>query len=281
MKIITSINAKGGCGKSTLASSVAAALSRRGKRTLLVDMDPQAGLTGWYRLGDGASTQGTITAVMSGLQTLPETIQNTHLPKLDFVASSSELEYLGAKLKDEVGYETTLGQHFGQPDIYQTYDFIVIDSPNQVSPVMHNAIFATDLFLVPFIDPDSVARYPNLFSAIELIRPERDYHQLNVLTGLSNQAGKRKHVLLMLQTMGLEPAKTEVRYCGYLGSVSVEGGSIFEHRARSKGAEDVDLLTDEILMNLDVEAPRIETWPTVPRYGMDEANELPVNPNTQ
>ena len=45
MKIINVVNAKGGCGKSTIAMNVAAGLSARGYTVLLVDMDPQAQVT--------------------------------------------------------------------------------------------------------------------------------------------------------------------------------------------------------------------------------------------
>src|SRR3712207_7195169 len=47
------INAKGGCGKSTLAMNLAAGLAARGHRTLLLDMDPQSQVTQWLGAGDG------------------------------------------------------------------------------------------------------------------------------------------------------------------------------------------------------------------------------------
>ena len=53
MKTITVINAKGGCGKSTIAMSLAAGLSIQGKRVLLMDLDPQAQITQWLTAGDG------------------------------------------------------------------------------------------------------------------------------------------------------------------------------------------------------------------------------------
>jgi chromosome partitioning protein len=66
MNIITIINAKGGCGKSTIAMSLAAGLSTRGHRTLLIDMDPQAQVTQWLGAGDGLSAEGTLVVAMEG-----------------------------------------------------------------------------------------------------------------------------------------------------------------------------------------------------------------------
>jgi chromosome partitioning protein len=54
MNIVTVINAKGGCGKSTIAMSLASGLAIRGLPTLLIDMDPQAQVTQW--LGDDRGT---------------------------------------------------------------------------------------------------------------------------------------------------------------------------------------------------------------------------------
>ncbi len=64
MNIITVINAKGGCGKSTIAMSLASGLAVRGHRTLLVDMDPQAQVTQWLGAGDGLSAAGTLVVAM-------------------------------------------------------------------------------------------------------------------------------------------------------------------------------------------------------------------------
>jgi chromosome partitioning protein len=58
MRIVIVINAKGGCGKSTIAMNLAAALAGEGYRTLLIDFDPQAQLTSWLNAGDGLTSLG-------------------------------------------------------------------------------------------------------------------------------------------------------------------------------------------------------------------------------
>ncbi|MCA9427442.1 MAG: ParA family protein, partial [Candidatus Omnitrophica bacterium] len=84
MKVITVINAKGGCGKSTIAMNLASALAGSRSRTLLLDLDPQAQVTEWLGLGDGLSIEGSIVAAYLGQSRLDEIIQSTHIPRLSF-----------------------------------------------------------------------------------------------------------------------------------------------------------------------------------------------------
>ena len=82
MNIITVINAKGGCGKSTIAMSLASGLAVRGLSTLLIDMDPQAQVTQWLGLGDGLSSPGTLVEAMEGKASLDSIVQPTKFENL-------------------------------------------------------------------------------------------------------------------------------------------------------------------------------------------------------
>src|SRR5947208_7319600 len=108
MRIITVINAKGGCGKSTIAMNLAAGLALRGAHTLLIDMDPQAQVTQWLGLGDGLRDDGTLAAVITGKQAIDAVIQPTPIENLSFIASSEGLEQLGREITDVEGYQTIL-----------------------------------------------------------------------------------------------------------------------------------------------------------------------------
>src|SRR5580698_2569145 len=108
MNIITVINAKGGCGKSTIAMSLASGFAVRGHSTLLIDMDPQAQVTQWLGLGDGLAPEGTLVAAMQGNASFDSIIQKTAFENLSFVASSQGLEDLGRQITDMENYASVL-----------------------------------------------------------------------------------------------------------------------------------------------------------------------------
>jgi chromosome partitioning protein len=246
MRIITVINAKGGCGKSTIAMNLAACLAHRGHPTLLIDMDPQAQVTTWLDAGDGLRTEGTLTAAMAGREPFKSVIQATRHENLWFVASSEGLEELGRMMTDDESYPTILARLLSEAGV-GPFAFVVIDSPNQISPIMENAIFPADLFLAPFESTKAVKSFANFYKLLMRLRPDEQHHVLHLLSNLTRQVGLRRRVLRLLEAEGIAHARTEVRSCGWLAQVDEHGGSIFTYRPHCKGAQDIARLTDEVL----------------------------------
>jgi len=246
MNIITVINAKGGCGKSTIAMSVASGLARYGHRVLLMDLDPQAQVTQWLGAGDGLTADGTLVAALMRQQTLSDVIQATGFERLSFVASADGLEDLGREISQTEGYPSMLTQLIAQEHIADRFDFIVIDSPNQISPIMENAIFPADAFIVPFESTTAVKSYASIYKLLLKLRPSADFHLLHVLSNLTRLPGLRKRVLTLMSDDAMQSARSEIRSCGWLAQVDENGGSIFHYRPLSKGAQDMAALVEEI-----------------------------------
>ena len=245
MQIITVINAKGGCGKSTIAMSLASGLAEGGHETILFDMDPQAQVTQWLGLGDGLSPEGTIVDAMEGKKKLDDLVQPTKFEHLSFVASAQGLEDIGRQITDRENYATLFTGLLAM--LNRPVEFVVIDSPNQISPVMENVIYPSDVFIVPFESTKAVRSYANFFQLLMRLRPVEEHRVLHVLSNLSRQRGLRQSVIDALVLQGIPRARTEVRTCGWLAQVDENGGNIFHYRPHSIGAEDLRLLVGEVL----------------------------------
>jgi chromosome partitioning protein len=253
MRIITVINAKGGCGKSTIAMNLAAGLAGRGSTVLLIDMDPQAQVTQWLNAGDGLRPQGTLAAAVQGSEPFDSIVQPTSIKELSFIASSEGLEELGRQITDREDYATILTRLLAAATAQ--FDLIVIDSPNQISPIMENAIFPSDLFIVPFESTKAVRSYANFYKLLMRLRPGEEHRLLHVLSNLTRQPGLRQRVIETMDLHGVRRARSEIRTCGWLAQVDEHGGSIFAYRPLSKGATDIGLLIDEVLELLGLRTP--------------------------
>jgi chromosome partitioning protein len=276
MKIVTVINAKGGCGKSTIAMSLASGLAFFGSSTLLIDMDPQAQVTQWLGAGDGLSSEGTLVAAMEGKATLDSVIQPTKFNNLSFVASSQGLEDLGRQITEAEGYQTILTHLLSS--LTRKFEFVVIDSPNQISPVMENCIYPADVFIVPFESTKAVRSYANFYQLLLRLRPQEEHKVLHVLSNLTRQPGLRRRVMLTMAAHGIDMAMTEIRTCGWLAQVDENGGSIFHYRPHSKGTEDMIMLMEEVKLVLERE--NLSEHAATP-VEANSAETVVVNPNNE
>ena len=110
-KIISIINQKGGVGKTTTVINLAAGLALKGKKILVIDLDPQGNATTGFGLSNTESSEKTIYSVLNGNKKITEVIQPTKFENLSLISSNVDLSGLEVetagdsrrafKLKDE------------------------------------------------------------------------------------------------------------------------------------------------------------------------------------
>lgn len=145
-KCIAVANQKGGVGKTTTAINVSAALGTLGKKTLLIDLDPQGNASSGVGV-DKHQVHQTVYGVLSGEQTMPQACMQTAFDNLwlcpsDISLAGAEVELV---LMDEREYRLKRALAAVKAD----YDFILIDCPPSLGLLTLNALVAADTILIP------------------------------------------------------------------------------------------------------------------------------------
>jgi chromosome partitioning protein len=145
LTVIAIANQKGGVGKTTTAINLSAALAMRGRRTLLIDLDPQANSSITYV--DVRTQPRSMYDVLSDGVALEDVIVPTNVPHLDLAPSRIALAKLEGKLVGE------MDAHFRLKDrleaVRDRYDFVVVDTPPALGLITVNALVAATHLLVP------------------------------------------------------------------------------------------------------------------------------------
>jgi chromosome partitioning protein len=145
-RVLSVANQKGGVGKTTTAVNLAASLAASGKRTLLVDVDPQANASSGIgvRPGtDGFSTYHVITGQTAAV----EATRTTAVALLSVIPSSRDLAGAEVELVGADRREYRLKEALAP--IRDSYDYVVLDCPPSLGLLTLNALVAADAVVIP------------------------------------------------------------------------------------------------------------------------------------
>ncbi len=150
-KIISIINQKGGVGKTTTVINLAAGLSMKGKKILVIDLDPQGNATTGLGLSNTENSENTIYSVLNGRKNISEVINKTKFENLNLITSNVDLSGLELETADDNRRAFILKDQIMAylKDSGELYDYVLIDCPPSLSLLTIMALVSSNSLVVP------------------------------------------------------------------------------------------------------------------------------------
>lgn len=245
--IIAIINQKGGVGKTTTSINFAAGLARQGKKTLLIDLDPQAHST--IGLGiEPESFTASISDVLAKKKPIGEIILPSKTENLFIVPSHIRLDKIEQQLAPELFRETFLKRAIDSLD----FDFMVIDCRPTLGTLTINALYAANFIIVPCeMGRYALDGFADLMETIEHVK-NGNLEKADFIRILLTKYDSRNKISNDWVFQQLEPFKhlifsTYIRRNEALNQSQMAQEPIFAFKADSVGAQDYQQLVNEFL----------------------------------
>jgi len=251
MRVLSIMNQKGGCGKTTTAINLAACLADRGLTVMVVDIDPQAHAT----LGLSAQAGGRIDCAVHELLLAPGDLATRAVRvrnNLDLVPSGDELLPLETDLATVSDGEERLRECVLRT--IRTYEFIIVDCPPSFGALTLAALRACDTILIPIeVGFFSLNGVGGFLRAIQRHRPawlsEKRIRAVATLFDRQTSFAREVHEEVKA-FFGEALYSTVIHRNVRLKEATSYGKPVVDYDRRARGTEDYSALAAEVIRDL-------------------------------
>lgn len=252
MRTIAVANQKGGCGKTTVSINLAACLAREGRRTLLVDMDPQGHCALGLAVPEEQIEVGIQDVLLSGsngsrIEITRSIWQIT--ANFDLAPSTTQLARFEMTMQGAADWEDRLADALSP--VHDKYDFVIIDCPPHIGVLTCNALHAASEVIIP-VDTAyfSLQGLTKQLETIEAIRRRREQPlEVRVLANLYDVRTKLGREILneLRRKFGPIMCHTFINFNTKLREGASFGQPITEYDPGSMGYRDFIRLARELI----------------------------------
>jgi len=255
--ILSVVNHKGGCLKTTVTANLGAALARAGQRVLVVDLDAQQNLTasliGTLELTDGVRTLYDAIIEETSLDDL---IQETTTAGLDIIPVHEDFAGADLSLVSVVGREFVLRNCLQKTTRLKDYDIVLLDNPPSISLVVMNSLVASHFFLVPcsaeYLPMVGLSLLSESIAKMFKIAPNLTSIGVVLTLYSHNERICRQVENMLRKEIGATLLETKIRVNTKAKAAPSVRKTIFdyENSPKGRGTEDFTALASEILDRL-------------------------------